>query len=65
MLPGEKQCLVDNHNSVLKPWDQYNVHQGTCIHLEAHLDCSWTAKEEKIDFSPVRIIQIGSTKKKR
>lgn len=38
MLPGEKQHLVDNHNSVLKPWDQYNVHQGTCIHLEVHLD---------------------------
>ena len=50
MLPGEKKYLVDNHNSVLKIWDQYNVCQCTCIHLDAHLDCSWTAKEGKERF---------------
>lgn len=50
MLPGEKKYLVDNHNSVLKIWDHYNVYQCTCIHLDAHLDCSWTAKEGKDRF---------------
>ncbi len=44
-LPGGSLYVMENHSTALRVWENHDVREALCVHLDAHLDIGWLSEE--------------------